>query len=770
MGAVLDIGLFLGGGILLVWWLRRWWRPGLARRVGAGYVLLTAAFFAGPLATERTQLPTDTAYLFRPWVEETHELVEPQNPLLGDVWQQMLPFRALVRRAVLSRSPPLWAHELGTGQPLLANGQSAPLAPLHLLSLPLPPQRGMTVAAAWQVLVALLLTHMLVVRLGGTAAGGALAAVSFALSGFMIAWLYHPHAMAAAFLPGLLLAICLLRDGARGGFGGVVACTTLVLLAGHPSTAAHIGVAAAAVMAASAATGPPGGRLRFLTRALGAAALGAALAAPAILPILEAVPRSDRVALLQQSPRALHPRFDHRLPRLLVHPFAYGSPRDGNWTGPWNFNETATHAGLLTLALAVAAAAGGLRRPAWVLLGGGLALAAAFGARPLLAAVTALPLLEHGTHGRLRLLWVLAVAVAAGLGLGRIAERPVLRAAASGAVAIAMLGLLTSGAPAPPWQLGWWWVALVGCCLALASLLIPAWRRAFAPLCVGAVLAELFAFGVRYHPVVLPDRQLQPPEVLSYLIEEQRVAAEPFRILAEGADLPANLAAYFGLWDPRVDDPMRPLAPLLLTAERFTPGFRAGRLVLDDRPFDRPLHAYLGIRYFLTGHHRRLSHPWVEAFRGVGGRVWENPQALGIFFFPAEAVELSSQAAAHSHALTNEDFAAAVAVEGPAVPSGPQTGTARVVRSPPNGFVVEVASSTGGVVASSVTADPGWRLRRAPEGSSLLRVNGAFVGVALPEGEHRIELRYSPTSWRSGLLLAALASLLLLGTRFGRQR
>lgn len=144
----------------------RWWRPELPKLWAAGHAFLVLAFFALPLLTPLAQAPVDIAYGLRPWSAMVDGKETADNPLLTDIPLQMLPFRTLVRERWLALEPPLWSHEMGTGQPLLGNAQSAPFAPLHLMALPVPPLRGLTLAAAWQTFLGLLLMHALVLALG----------------------------------------------------------------------------------------------------------------------------------------------------------------------------------------------------------------------------------------------------------------------------------------------------------------------------------------------------------------------------------------------------------------------------------------------------------------------------------------------------------------------------------------------------------------------------------------------------------------------------
>src|SRR5882724_7337974 len=416
--------VFLAGGLLLAALVRAW-RPEISRRAAAGYLLATTAFFAAPLSRSALQVPTDIAYQWRPWAEQVEGKVVPENGLLADVPLQMLPFHALVRERLLQGVPPLWAHELGTGQPLLANAQSAPFAPLHLLALPLPTLSGLTVAIAWQVLLALLLTHGLLAALGAGPAGATFGAVAYAFSAYSIVWAYHPLGMAAAWVPGVLLGLVLLRREERGGSGGIAgltACASGLALAGHPETLAFGALAAAALVAGLLVLRP--GRIRFLVRGLGAAALAAGFAAPALLPFLEQLPASERMAAVDANPTGIAPPpFERSFLLPLVDPLVFGSPRDRNWEGPENFNELCSaYAGLSALALALAgmavAGAAGTGRGRGIagiagFAGGIAALLAALRIPPFYAAVQALPGFAHGAHARLRLLFVLAVALTA---------------------------------------------------------------------------------------------------------------------------------------------------------------------------------------------------------------------------------------------------------------------------------------------------------------------------------------------------------------------
>ncbi len=199
--------------------------------------------------------------------------------------------------------------------------------------------------------------------------------------------------------------------------------------------------------------------------------MSARLAAPALLPVVEALPDTVRAQLIERSSRGVQPPpFTPAILNLAVDPLANGSPRGRGWTGPSNFNELCSgYAGLLALALAAAAALTFGGRLLAILAGGVAALAAALAIPPFLGLVRALPLLDHTANGRLRLVWVLAVAVTAGLGLERLAARPAGRWIAGGAAAAAALGLACERPPGSPWERAWWLATVGGAALTAAA-------------------------------------------------------------------------------------------------------------------------------------------------------------------------------------------------------------------------------------------------------------------------------------------------------------
>lgn len=790
-----DPLLFAAGALVLVAAVR-WWRPELPRRWAVAHALLTFAFFAVPLTTSRSQVPTDIAYRGLPWFEDLTEELQVDNPLLADVPRQMLPFRTLVRERWLSLEAPLWTHEVGTGQPLLGNAQSAPFAPLHLMTLPVPPIRGLTLAAAWQVLLGLLLMHALVLACrpdrdtagGGSApwpvqAGAATGAVAFALSAYSVVWLYHPLSMVAMWIPGVVLGILALGRGERRAMTGLVISALGLAVSGHPETAAHTALLAAAIGAVLLARGPEVGRWRFAGRAVLAALLTACLAAPVLLPVIDVLPEGERSTMLRTgADQSIHPP-PFRLAALLplVQPLAFGSPRDGDWSGPANFNEYCSeYAGAAAVAVALAGVAVlGSWRLAGALLGGLLALLGALKLPPTFQALEALPVFGDAAHGRLRLFWALSVALVVGVAVPAVARSrwgPLVGS-------LALLGAAAAIVLAPPpfgsvHQRLWWGVVLAGLVATAASLAIPRFRPGFPAVLLVCTVADLFVLGVHYHALVPARHQLAPPDALAWLKARHDESETPFRVVGEGPALLPNLPAIYGLWSPFADDPTHPYAASRIVEGRLQSGrWRRGPRTLLQMPFDVPMLRMLAVRYVLAPHRRRLPPPWEPMVNEVGGRIWRLPEPLDLFFVPRRVRTVDRPDLATAVTLRNPDFRRLAVVADPEAPPGRgppvgQDGRVWLRRVRPNGFELVAESDEGALVASSVTAVRGWRASVDGEPAEPVTVNGAFLGVRVPPGVHGVELVYSPAGWRRGWALCggALAALLVAGAvRFRRR-
>jgi hypothetical protein len=186
------------------------------------------------------------------------------------------------------------------------------------------------------------------------------------------------------------------------------------------------------------------------------------------------------------------------------------------------------------------------------------------------------------------------------------------------------------------------------------------------------------------------------------------------------------------------------------------------------RGVEHPLADFLGVRVVLSNHHQppksRLER--VDDGRTGGFLLFRNRAALPRWFV-APDVEVAPQ----RRVLDRVDALAdgrRVVVAAEAVGRwrpAPQRWEAAAVRlaSPARPGAVDLTVGGAGerLLATSLPGPHGWRAHAGGRPLPTVAVNGAYLGVRLPAGAGRVELRYRPPGLVLGTLLALLAALAL---------
>lgn len=632
---------------------------------------------------------------------------------------------ALAARDWLHFQVPWWNPYSGIGLPLAAEGQTTALFLPFGLLLALP--HGLLALRMLLMALAGIFSFALLRRLTLDVPAAVTGAALFELSG-SFAWLAHGPAMPVAFLPLMLLG----AEAAQTRFPRALAAgVAWSFLAGFPETAALDTLLAALWCGVRTAQSPAPGR--YAARAAGAAGAGLLVAAPAILPFLQALPDE----FLGVHAGALSSSFTPGNWALLLFPYLYGNImqsalRHGTLLITW-----ASAGGYADLALVALALRGLVRRgpeaglrwalAAWCLL----LLTRAGGVPPGSTLFAALPLLRQAmvqVYGMPSLCMALCVlagfAVQAGFAAG---ARLVLPRAALALGAAAVLALW---AAAPGWRESGaaWPVTLAAILLPVAVLALVAglWRAGRRGSACGLIITQAAALAMLPLFAGAHGRKLDDGA-----IEFLQAHLGTGRVVSFGPLVP-NYGAYFGVAEINhnyLPVPENWVAYLRATLE---PGFD-GVNFYDGGPRDAasfaralPVYQALGVRYALAapGDDLRPRAPGAApVYAGSVMTIWALAAPLPYAAAPgcrvtvAEWDRLSADCAA------------------------PATLTRRAL------FF------------------PGWRVRvnGVPE---EIGHDGIFQTVALPQGHAEIVFRYAPAHealiWgacAAGLALILAASL-----------
>jgi hypothetical protein len=691
------------------------------------------------------------------------------HDLLNDTVYQILPWDLEVRHALAERRLPFWSDVLEGGSSPWANPQAGVLSPLQMAARAVPIQHHLLAELAFKLLVAFQGTWLLARAAGRSRASSLLAAAGFALGGGLFSWSLFPVTAAVAWVPWMAVAVIrLFRHPGPRVIATAAAITGVLLLSGHPETAAFGGLFAA-VCGLGLRRRRTGLARGFAAAAL-AALLGFGLAAPQLLPFLAAIPESQRAGDTLSKGISSGPVHLLQPPSWFelgfagfvlspVSPHAYGLPYHGPFRGPFNWADAeAGYTGLLAFAAALVALLAARDRRAWPFLGfamASLVLASRF--LPVAHLLHLVPPLRIPAWSRCLMPGALALCVAGAFGTDLLLARarPGRRAWAG----LALAALVSLAVAADAWTLTLWG-------LLAAAVLAARWRPRWGAVALaGVLLMDLIPWSRSLLPEGHPGLFYPKTAFMDLFARE---AGDPAVWRGTGADflIYPNLLSVYGVADLRPHNPLAPARYLRVLDAAF--GFHPSMELYFAplRNVDHPLLDFLGVR-IVTGSPAVPPSRTLEAIDG--GRfapftLLRNPDALPRWFFP-RAVEvirpgeldrwIAGLQDAHRVAVFSDEA-------GSWRPAGGESPPPRPLLTKPGHVVLEIPPGGERLLATSIVWSRGWSARLDSRSLPVLKVNGAFVGVRLPADASRVELRFLPPGLIAGCLAFGVSAAILL--------
>jgi hypothetical protein len=745
-----------------------------------------------------------------------------ERDIVGLYWGMCASFA----RSVGAGSLPLWNPWMGFGQPMLANPAAQVAYPPTWLNLWLAPEPYYSVYAVGHLLLASVGLFALARVLGLSTAGAAVAAATWTASGPLLSYvsLWH-HFAGAAWMPWVLLAAerCARQPSVRRALAWAAAATMQVL-AGSLDVVLMTAALEALVLARHVRWREPASpaHRRLLGKSALAAGLTLGLTAIQWVPTVALVAGSVRGELTEGT-RTFWSLRPVGLVQWLVPLFPQDLPlraevRQYLYEGREPFLNS-HYLGLAALPLALAAFRGPRRRAATglallVFLSAALTLGRHGIAYPLLMAV-APPLRLFRYPPKAAILGAFAFALLVGLGYDAWRRRsredagwPAWVAVPSlVAAGLALILLFAARAGAPNWLegppgparawavsapvLGAAFLATGAALLALGGVR-PSLAAALA---AGLAVADLLQAHAGLNPTGSSALLTRPPEVLAVLARDGatrvyafdyliRAASAPPRHLAEPpATLPwAWRAALIGR--ERAVSLLRGGLAGSFEADPFSleiPQRRSLWLLLVDserRPADHlRLLQIGGVSHVLARHRDGL-----DALTPVASLATPHAGDVHLFRVPGtlpralvtSGVRVASGPAAYG-ALLDPGFdprREIVLPEGmERAPNPAFRGEARIVAFLPDRLRVTVQLDGPGHLLVVEGWEAGWRAFVGGVEQPVLRANAAFRAVALPAGNHVVDLVYRPRSVSVGaaLSVASAAAFLAVAWAHGRR-
>jgi len=771
----LYVGVLYAGAVALA----RRSRIDLPKRIALFFFLLVLAFFFKPMTQAYVNIPVDVLTILPPWSLDTGRNF--LNSEMNDITFQQAPWAHQAREALKAGRAPLWNEAAGSGYPLLANGQSSALSPIRLLALPLNLGHAMTAEAAMKILIALTFTFLYCRGRKLSELASTLGAVMFGFGGFFAVWLHFPIITTACFLPAVMYLVD--RFAEKPSYGSFVTAAVVwasIVYGGHPETASHIFVLAFLYAVWIVVVERSASWRLFLV--LGAAMIVAAfLAAPFLATFLEALPRSLRYDTLKLTPwtvEALSSKdMQSAIAQLQAHFFGR-VPMEGRW-GPSKPDTISGWAGVLGFAAWVALLIGVVSRRAWRSRETFYVLASVF----VVGVIFGWPILSEGVHrvlplvahDRFRLLLTMLLAIQSALIVDRL-EHGEWKHLLAGIVVVAvalLIPFLIVTFPAERWLTSAR-IAVIPSVVVLGLAALGRHRFARILLLV-AVIAEVWSVTYPWSPPLREELMYPRTPFVRALEEFKAKEQEPFRVAGWAATFFPNTAPMFGLEDIRVHDPMANAR--YMGYLRLATGYSTWDYFAHWKNVDTPLLDYLNVRYLLVDDPSVAvdQEHFEPVYTGHDGLIFRNRRFLPRFY-PVRNVILESREEVFNRALLNhKEFAQTALLDKLDIeaepmradffnprPAGSPLATSKIVRSQTADYRIAVKAPRWSLVVSSIPWWPGWKVERNGKRVDPIRVNGLFLGFAVPPGESDVRVWYAPWTFWGGVWLAGLTSAALL--------
>lgn len=702
-----------------------------------------------------------------------HPGIVLHNVQAGDQSDQIIPWSTLAWTEVHHGQLPLWNPYSALGMPLAFSWQSGVLSVPALIGYLFPLRLFFTVQVFLTLVIAGTGAYVLgrVLRLGVLACvfGGTV----FELSGPMLGWLGWPVAAMLSWT-GFLFAAALLVVGGRHRFRDItlLAVTTAAMIySGQVEIFTIIGLSLLIFLVVLLLLRVPkssgGGPIRRpIFDLVTAFAVGGALGAPLILPGLQIISKSQRAApggdpgeLVSGNP----PLPLHNLIHLAFQGFD-GLPIAGSkWFGyVEGYSETAAYVGMIALVLAVVAVAINRRRPEVIAFAAVVVAAAATTfVTPLVSILCRLPVIGTILWQRALMPLVFGLVVLAAVGMNTLVrahdQRAVRTWAAGGfaAAALALVVLCVAGrGQLPPAEASarassFLWPA-VETAVGLGVVGVLAWshrrrgdderaRWARIGVWLGMLLlvcetAFLVSAGAPlWTSTSTPFAPTRAEVALKHVVGSSLVGfGAALCFFPPGLGIPPNAQLVYGVQELGLYDPLIPSAYFsswsALTHK--SAGNRRDFLYCPAVTSTAEARLY-GVGFVLEP----------AGTKGPPGSVYDGTiGGEGLYKIPGAAAATLTPVASAGRQSTSA------------------TGTPVAVAHPdPASWTLHTNASNPRVLRLRLTDVPGWHASIDGRPVPLRRFAGVMMQIVVPSGHHTVVLRYWPTTFTVGIVLAGCA-------------
>jgi len=699
----------------------------------------------------------------------------PSKVQYFDVLRELYPWKYLAIDEIKHGRLPLWNPYNFSGNPLLANYQSAVFYPLNILYFLLPFDIAWSALVVLQPFLGSIFFFLYATTISISPWGAILGAIAFNYGSFANVWMeFNTVWHTILWLPLMLWCI----EKRKTLLLAVVVFMSAT--AGHPQDFLYV-LGFSGIYALTRKKNIVPSMLGFLG--------GLGLAAVQIFPMIELFRASARVPHDYQFiiNNMLIPPW--QLIKMFVPDF-FGNPATKTYFLQDTYVSGAISIGLIAIMLAITALVS--RSLPWhrkFFLWSALGVLLLTVRTPLteLFYRFPIPILSTGSPSRMLSLLAISLAVLAGLGWDTLSKNPKTFLRAAGIVAFILIAgwIATLLLSSPTSQRSMLLATAVFVAGFLAIIFIP--KKLQAPVMTMVLVTELaFAF-LKFNPFV-PQMFVFPQHPLWDFLAS-RSATDRFWGYGTAQILP-NISTIYKIQSPDGIDPLNlkaynqfiQISHQGTLAREFTRTTRSDSFVapgygendLSQNQTRLRILDMLGVRYVIDRDENAstaITFPpnrFQPIWKNSGWTIFENSKAAPRFFLTHEVVPYNSMEEFENF-LFSPEFNPSVTVlissqnQLPTMQSDPSK-KIKLLRYDPTWVTFETKTQTLQLLYLSDADDGNWRASVDGTTSPIIRANWAFRAVLVPAGTHRVEFWYFPTSFTTGTVLSVASFFVIAAT------
>lgn len=764
--------------------------PYLALILFAGSILIFSKPF---ILNGLLPIPSDTIIgLYHPfrdlYAEQYPNGIPYKNFLITDPVRQTYIWKNLGISLLQSGQMPVWNPYEMSGKPLLANFQSSPFYPLNILLFIGSFPTMWSIFILLQPLLGGLFMYWYLRNFKLHQLASLMGALSFAFSGFFVAWLEWGNVVhTALWLPLILLSIekivSLIQERAKGKAQNVkqklkvkniyIWSGVYVFAFASSLFAGHIQIFFYSIVFSI---------LYFIARwwqfGKNKKLLGLFVALNLTFLLITAIQWIPTLQFISQSARDLDQSYLTQegwfIPwQHLIQFFApdfFGNPTTLNYWGTWNYGELVGYIGIIPFVFAVFALLSRLGKKTFF-FGLALLISLLFALPTPLARLPFdlnIPLLSTSQPTRLLFISIFSLSTLAAFGMDYfmvkhlennrrdILTKLIFSVMIVGAVLFGLWVFVMLGnkffTVDPDWNLLVSRKNLViptgvfglGAIFIIATFLKPLkkYRLILFTIIILITMGDLLRFANKFTPFT-PSQYLFPDtRAIEYLQQQDGV----FRIATlDSRILPPNFATHYKLQSVAGYDPLylKSYAEYIAAMERgkadINPPFGYNRII-EPKNYDSPLFDLLNIRYVLSLND--IDSPKLtKVFEEGQTKIYEYQDFMPRTFFVDSVIQTKTPVEA-AQQLYKQNLRTTAVVEGNFdVPENIETGNATITKYSENEIIIETTNGGNGFLVLSDVYYPNWTAEVDGADVTIYKTNLTFRGIFVKPGNHTIKLR-----------------------------